>query len=72
MNKNWTCGFYFTFYSGGMKFTTEIENIYFELPENKGYSDAELLAAEIINNLYKFEDICPQLNLYCYESRNNN
>ena len=55
-----------------MKFTTEIENIYFELPENKGYSDAELLAAEIINNLYKFEDICPQLNLYCYESRNNN
>jgi len=72
MNKQWTCSFYFTFYSGGMKFSTELEYIYFDLPEEQGHTDAEFYVSGIINELYKFEDIQPQLTLYCYERRNNN
>ena len=55
-----------------MKFATELDHIYFDLPENQGYTDAEFYASGIINELYKFEDIQPQLNLYCYERRDNN
>ena len=72
MNKQWTCYFYFTFYSCGMKFTTHLEHAYFDLPKEKNSIDAEFYAAEMINNLYKFEDIQPQLTLYCYERRDNN
>lgn len=54
-----------------MKFTTELDHIYFDLPEDQGFTDAEFYASGIINELYKFEDIQPQLNLYCYECRNN-
>lgn len=72
MNKQWTCGFYFTLNVSGVKFVTEIDYIYFDLPENQSYTDAEFYAFGIINELYKFEDIQPQLNLYCYERRDNN
>lgn len=72
MTKQWTCSFYFTFYSGGMKFSTELEYIYFDLPKEQSHTDAEFYASGIVNELYKFEDIQPQLILYCYECRNNN
>lgn len=55
-----------------MKFTTHLEHAYFDLPKEKNSIDAEFYAAEMINNLYKFEDIQPQLTLYCYERRDNN
>jgi hypothetical protein len=55
-----------------MNFTTEIEYIHFELPAEQGHTDAEFYISGIINELYKFEDIQPQLTLYCYECRDNN
>ena len=55
-----------------MKFTTPLEYAHFELPKEKNSIDAEFYASEIINDLYKFEDIQPQLTLHCYERRNNN
>jgi len=72
MNKQWTCGFYFTFCSGGMSFATELEYIHFELPEEQSHTEAEFYISGIINELYRFEDIQPQLTLYCYERGINN
>jgi hypothetical protein len=52
-----------------MNFSTELEYIYFDLPEEQNHTDAEFYISGIVNELYKFEDIQPQLTLYCYERR---
>lgn len=55
-----------------MNFATELEYIHFELPEEQSHTEAEFYISGIINELYRFEDIQPQLTLYCYERRIDN